>query len=1265
MKGKKCYRILLSWLLVVVMTILTAIPVFAEPAEVAEDEKTGSFIVSLTEKDSGEGLSGNGFTLSSKTSDLSYSGETDEDGNCEFMDIPTGQYILTDTDPLPGYQTMSKQTVTVEEKVEKTLKVEKRKLAVTATLIIKTVDSEDETVLVGGIQFELYTDADELVDTITTSSAGTLSISDVKPGDYYLIQKTTTGDYVLDDERTEFSIEIPDGYTSWKETVVIRLSKESDTDHSQDLGEAHVVMRDKNTGKGIPDVGFTLYKAADDSVVKTFKTDDTGKFTAYYLPQDEYYFQITSLPDGYYFDTTATFDFELKYPVMEHTINLTAQMQQEMSEGVIEIYVKDEETKTPIENVSVTLTNSSDSVLGGDAQTTDENGLIRYEGVPFGVYKAKMTSVPDEYPLSQSTYTIDLKQSKPKYTFELLLTKKENLTGTLNLTVVDQDTNKAISGASFKLYKADGTFVKDVTVGTTGVATEQKLPMGSYYLTEAFMPNGYQLNDTKKYEFKFEGQILVANITIKKPFGTVAESGTLNILVVDQDDNSKPVVGATLSLLKGVDGPIFATYKTDSEGKISVKNIPLSTYWISESTMPYGYTISKNKTEVQFTASKPIYNIKFQKLYRDPENGGSGGSGGSGGGTGGNENPEQKTGAINVTVVDKTTQNPIPGAVLEFYDDNDTLIKEITTDETGLASVTELTLGKYYFTEKTMPKGYTPSLEKHQVDLEKFNVYNIKLQKLKAGDSGSGDGQQEKGTLSVVFKDKASQNPIAGVSVELHKSTGELVGASTTKEDGTATYTALKFGDYYFVETAVPAEYSVNTEKRAVSVSQEIPSFTLTVNKQKSGTSGGGQTNVKGKISITVINPKTNTRISGAVLALYDAATNTKVKAYTSDSNGKIEITDLELKTYYLKEESMPGKYILDADSEYTIPLSKDINTYTFTLQKYEQASTDSTKPAVTTGTYILNVLDSTADSIKVNGAAFALYKEDGTKVASYTTDSNGNITIKNLAFGKYYMQEESMPGRYILSQEKYSFELSKDCVNFTMTIRKAKSSSSSSGGSSSGGGGGHSSSGGGGGGSSKGSSSSSSSSGTGPAAGQGSGSISKPDFTKTAVTGGSWKQEADGRWWYQFSQNTYPKNSWECIPSGGRNLWYYFDGKGYMQTGWIKDSGDNWYFLNSDGSMAMNTWYYDGTNWFYMNNEGKMQTGWIYVDNNWFYLNPVSDGTKGAMRTGWIYVDNNWFYLNPISDGTKGAMKTGHQVINGKEYYFNEVSDGTRGAMK
>ena len=181
MKNKKRYRLLFSWLLIVVMTIMNVLPAFAQPTVQTDKAtvKTGSLIVVVKEKDSDIMLSGNGFTLSNKDTGETYTGITDDSGICEFLDIPTGTYTLEDTDPVPDYQVMSKQTIKVEESTEKTFTVQKRKLAVTATLTIKTIDAKEEDVAIAGITFDLFDDSDTKVDTVTTTTAGSVTVDDI------------------------------------------------------------------------------------------------------------------------------------------------------------------------------------------------------------------------------------------------------------------------------------------------------------------------------------------------------------------------------------------------------------------------------------------------------------------------------------------------------------------------------------------------------------------------------------------------------------------------------------------------------------------------------------------------------------------------------------------------------------------------------------------------------------------------------------------------------------------------------------------------------------------------------------------------------------------------------------------------------------------------------------------------------------------------------------------------------------------------------
>ncbi|MDO4608120.1 MAG: hypothetical protein Q4B40_02880 [Clostridia bacterium] len=133
------------------------------------------------------------------------------------------------------------------------------------------------------------------------------------------------------------------------------------------------------------------------------------------------------------------------------------------------------------------------------------------------------------------------------------------------------------------------------------------------------------------------------------------------------------------------------------------------------------------------------------------------------------------------------------------------------------------------------------------------------------------------------------------------------------------------------------------------------------------------------------------------------------------------------------------------------------------------------------------------------------------------------------------------------------------------------------------------------------------------------------------------WKRIGD-KWKYQLSDGTYITQQWAKI----KNVWYYFDADGWMQTGWIK-TGGRWYYLNSSGAMQTG-WVKVSGKWYYLNASGAMQTGWQKVAGKWYYLN-----SSGAMQTGWIKLGSTWYYLN-----SSGAMVTGRQQIGGKWYYFN-----------
>lgn len=68
--------------------------------------------------------------------------------------------------------------------------------------------------------------------------------------------------------------------------------------------------------------------------------------------------------------------------------------------------------------------------------------------------------------------------------------------------------------------------------------------------------------------------------------------------------------------------------------------------------------------------------------------------------------------------------------------------------------------------------------------------------------------------------------------------------------------------------------------------------------------------------------------------------------------------------------------------------------------------------------------VDADNQNTYLQGAVFGLYKADGTKIGTYTTNEKGYFGVSYLAYGDYYLIEEKAPDGYIGSTDKISFTL-------------------------------------------------------------------------------------------------------------------------------------------------------------------------------------------------------------------------------------------------
>ena len=79
------------------------------------------------------------------------------------------------------------------------------------------------------------------------------------------------------------------------------------------------------------------------------------------------------------------------------------------------------------------------------------------------------------------------------------------------------------------------------------------------------------------------------------------------------------------------------------------------------------------------------------------------------------------------------------------------------------------------------------------------------------------------------------------------------------------------------------------------------------------------------------------------------------------------------------------------------------------------------------------------------------------------------------------------------------------------------------------------------------------------------------------------WRQAADGRWWYDWGDGTWPADCWEEI----QGKWYFFDPEGYMKTGWFLWE-DQWYYCTEKGYMLSDCITEDG---YWLGADGAFDT--------------------------------------------------------------------------
>lgn len=281
----------------------------------------------------------------------------------------------------------------------------------------------------------------------------------------------------------------------------------------------------------------------------------------------------------------------------------------------------------------------------------------------------------------------------------------------------------------------------------------------------------------------------------------------------------------------------------------------------------------------------------------------------------------------------------------------------------------------------------------------------------------------DKSLVAIRLRDSDNLSPLQGGTFEIHSAEdGALVTEETftTASDGLTASIKLPVGKYYAKQTNTIEGYVHQKDEYSFSISVAILNKDITIVDAY---------NRRGLADVIFhkYDDISKKPLTGAILALTDINdSNVIYKTKASDTEGLIKIT-VPWGDYYLTEARTPTGYLPINKTLITIPAESVGKEFDINVPDPRQAS------KVT-----LNVI-SAADETPIDDAEYDLFKSDGEKVESYTTNEKGQIIINSLDWGSYYFLASNEPNGYEKSENKLEFTLDENKFIVELTDRLAQ----------------------------------------------------------------------------------------------------------------------------------------------------------------------------------------------------------------------------------
>lgn len=692
-----------------------------------------------------------------------------------------------------------------------------------------------------GVGFTLYDSSKSELDTQTTDSSGIVTFADLPLGNYYYAETSALPGYVQDSTLYPVSI------TSDGQVVQKTMTNTPEKGGLQ-------ILKTNDDGNPLSGVGITLYDSAKRSL-STKTTDSSGVVSFPDLPLGNYYYAETSALPGYVPDTTL-------YPVTISSSSQTVQktLTNSLGKGSIKIIKKNEDGEL-LSGVEFTLYDADKNEIR--TGTTDENGVLVFDGLPIGDYwYAETSELPGYIP------NHNLMAARVGYHTAVDEHTVTNYKAHGHIRVIKSDENGSpLAGVHFKLFNEADSFIDEGDTGADGKLVFSMLPIGKYFVQETATLDGFVLDDTPiPIELSNDGDVVTKEITNASALGGIS--------VVKTDAETGAPLSGVHFILTDVNGTSVGGGATDENGVITFSHLPLGTYTLTETETRNGYILDGTPREVTISTNGQTVEVSISNT--------------------------PARGSVAIVKTDSETGAVLAGVHFKLLDEAGALVAEGDTGADGTLTLPNIPVGYYILRETATISGYLLAETPIAVEIkENGQVVQVNATNTMA-----------RGGITVTKTDSQSGNALKGVHFKLFDAANNLAAEGDTDENGKLVLNGLPLGNYTLKETAAIDGYAVDETPIPVEITENGQMLEISVKN----------TPFSGSLEIMKKAAHEDIMLMGAGYRLYNSSGEQIKEGYT-DASGKLTFTDLPSGTYKYKEFKAPKGFELD-ETEYTFSVS-------------------------------------------------------------------------------------------------------------------------------------------------------------------------------------------------------------------------------------------------------------------------------------------------------------------------------------------------------